>query len=519
MQSTTSPLRPLTADEARAELALTLVLPQDRFATAHRFGATEFERVARWTRRRGFRISLVDSQTRRVHVYGETAALASAFGVSLQRFSGTDATGRTVVFRGHSGAVELPAELCGAVDGVFGLDDRPLARPHLRAASAPALVSYDPGELADVYAFPRLRNGGAGMHLVAGMIELGGIARARDIAAAFARMKLPAPQLINVSVDTALPRADPDGADVEVALDYQVLGGIVLQMAPRARLTIVVYNAPNHERGFIDAVATAATDRLHRPAAVSISWGAPENAWTSQAMRAMNAAFAVGASRGVAFSASAGDWGSSNAEPDGLQHAEHPASSPHVWACGGTTLLASRGRVMSETVWNGLGTQQGAAGSGVSSFFRSPAYQTLNGIEPRSANDGRIGRGLPDASGNADPLTGWNVLVGGTLRTTGGTSAVAPMYAALWTLVGALTQRRVGSPHDVLYRAGARCFRDVTRGDTGGPYRARAGWDAASGWGSPIGTRIAHQLGRGITGGRPARGRRRDAGDRSLHLM
>ncbi len=520
-------VRPLGAGDARAQLGVTLLLRENprgpslaqtlewleaqparhrrhldtrQLAAEHGYAEEDVARVARWAAASGLRVSAVDPATRRIVVHGEATRLGDAFGVTLEHFSGPDATGRLVGYRGHVGEIRLPSELGGILEGVFGLDNRPLARSHLqsRADDAPPLVSYDPNQLAELYTFPRLPDGGAGMHLTAGLIELGGVARSPDIGEAFARLGLLRPELVEVNIDGAIPASDPRGADVEVALDYQVLGAMVMQMAPRARLTIVVYNAPNSERGFIDAVATAATDTVHRPSAVSISWGAPESHWTGQAMRAMNAAFAAGSARGVAFSASAGDWGSSNAEADGLQHAEHPASSPHAWSCGGTTLLATNGRVVLETVWNELSIGQGAAGSGVSAFFTAPGYQARSGIQPRSANDGRIGRGLPDASGNADPVTGWNVLCAGRLRSTGGTSAVAPMYTALWTLVAAFNGRPVGAPHGALYAANGRCFNDVTRGDTGGPYIARRGWDAASGWGSPIGVRIARELDRSI---------------------
>lgn len=288
--------------------------------------------------------------------------------------------------------------------------------------------------------------------------------------------------------------ADPDGADVEVALDYQVLGAMVAAMAPQARLTIVAYNAPNTERGFIDAVAAAAGDEVHRPLAVSISWGAPEDAWSLQGMLGMDSAFAAGALRGVTYSAAAGDAGSTDAVDDGRQHPEFPASSPHVWACGGTTLLAVRGRIASETVWNELDRGAGAAGSGVSGVFAPPDYQTGNGLHPRDADGGLPGRGLPDGTGVADPVTGWNVLAVGRLRVTGGTSAVAPMYTALWTLIAALQDRRLGMPHATAYAGQGRGFHDVVTGNTGGPYAARRGWDAASGWGSPEGRALAREL-------------------------
>src|SRR5438552_3617015 len=145
---------------------------------------------------------------------------------------------------------------------------------------------------------------------------------------------LHAPEVVNVGIDGAVPTSDPDGADIEVALDYQVLGAMVLALAPKAQLTIVCYNAPNSERGFIDAAAAAAGDKTRRPAAVSISWGGPEDFWSLQGMRGLDAAFASGSLCGVTYSAAAGDAGSSNAQGDGRRHPEFPASSPHVWACG-----------------------------------------------------------------------------------------------------------------------------------------------------------------------------------------
>ena len=41
------------------------------------------------------------------------------------------------------------------------------------------------------------------------------------------------------------------------------------------------------------------------------------------------------------------------------------------------------------------------------------------------------GRGVPDVAGNADPATGYQIYSGGTAQVVGGTSAVAPLWAAL----------------------------------------------------------------------------------------
>jgi kumamolisin len=517
-------LRKLTAAELREDAGVTLLLRErltgpttaqslawlqslpnrdarnmdlSQLTARHGFAPADRDRVARWATAAGLQVTFEDAATRRVMVRGTAEQLARAFEVDLERFRWQQPDGRSVEYRGHTGPVHLPAHLDGVIDGVFGLDDRPIARSHVRSLDdgRSAMFAYDAPQIAALYDYPRLPNGGEGLELVAGMIELGGVVHPFDLAASFARLGLPAPDITNVWLDGATPMPDPNGADVEVALDYQVIGGMIAAMAPKAHVTIVSYNAPNSERGFIDAAATAASDAARNPAAVSISWGSPEDHWSPQGIRGLDAAFATGALHGVTFSAAAGDAGSTNDELDGYQHPEFPASSPHVWACGGTTLLAARGRIRTETVWNELSRGAGAAGSGVSSAFPVPAYQAALGIRPRSADGGVPGRGLPDGSGNADPLTGWNVVAQRRLRSTGGTSAVAPMYTALWTLVSAQLGHRMGLPHATLYARRGRGFNDVIAGDTGGPYRAGKGWDLASGWGSPDGRQIARDLG------------------------
>ena len=535
--------RQLTAHEEQTPIELTVLLrerpfapsvrqtlawmqaapPQrDRFnadavAARHAFADEDRDLVVRWARQHGAHLVGEDPATRRVRLRAPAAKAAELFGVRLEQFR-WQRPGGVVEYRGHLGPVRVPRALAHTVAGVFGLDNRPIAQPRLMTLdqTRPGIVSYDPTEIASLYRYPRLPNDGAGLHLVAGMIELGGVTHDHEIAAAFARLNLPAPEIAHVRVDDAEPSPEPGGADLEIALDYQVLGAMTLAMAPQAKLTIVSYDAPNSERGFIDAAAAAASDTHHRPAAVSISWGAAEEMWSHQGVRGFDSVVATGGLRGVTYSAAAGDAGSDDGHLDGRQHAEFPASSPHVWACGGTTLLASRDGILSETVWNERARDQGAAGSGVSGVFSAPAYQTEAGIRARHADTGRPGRGLPDGSGVADPVTGWNVFAGGRLRTTGGTSAVAPMYTALWTLVSALRGRPVGLPHAAMYRAGTTAFNDITQGNTDGPYSARRGWDAASGWGSPIGVAIARALGAPVPHVRSLAQRRRHAGDLAL---
>src|SRR5262249_42387054 len=141
--------------------------------------------------------------------------------------------------------------------------------------------------------------------------------------------------------------------------------------------------------------------------------------WTAQARTAMDAAFADAVQLGIVVTSAAGDRGSSDGASDGADHCDFPASSPNVIGCGGTSLTRT-----AETVWNN-GAANGATGGGVSDAFDRPARQADVGVP------GSAGRGVPDVAGNADPQTGYQVLVDGTSTVIGGTSAVAPLWAAL----------------------------------------------------------------------------------------
>ena len=88
---------------------------------------------------------------------------------------------------------------------------------------------------------------------------------------------------------------------------------------------------------------------------------------------------------------------------------------------------------------------------------------------------------------NADPNTGYNVLVDGEKAVIGGTSAVAPLMAGLIALVNEKNGRSAGFINPKLYTSPNVC-RDVTEGDnittkSKRGYKAAKGWDACTGWG------------------------------------
>jgi kumamolisin len=280
-------------------------------------------------------------------------------------------------------------------------------------------------------------------------------------------------------------------------LDIEVVGSI----APGAN--IAVYFAPNTDQGFIDAVTNAVHDTTRNPSVVSVSWGGPEDSWTQQSQTAFNAALQDAATLGVTVIVACGDNGSSDGETDGKLHVDFPASSPYSLACGGTTLQASGSSITSEVVWNETSSGEGATGGGVSTVFALPTYQTSAGV-PANPNTNFVGRGTPDVAGNADPETGYNVRYDGQNSVVGGTSAVAPRWAALVALINQQLGAPVGYLNPKLYPLGETPFHDITSGnndDSGlGYYSAGPGWDACTGLGSPDGTAIANALGSGASG-------------------
>jgi kumamolisin len=110
------------------------------------------------------------------------------------------------------------------------------------------------------------------------------------------------------------------------------------------------------------------------------------------------------------------------------------------------------------------------------------------------------GRGVPDVAGDADPRTGYRVRVGGTDTVIGGTSAVAPLWAALACRLSQGLGDNLGLLQPKLY-AGAQPgqpspgFRDITEGDNGA-YQAGPGWDPCTGLGVPDGEALLAALGR-----------------------
>ncbi|MDR3577896.1 MAG: S53 family peptidase [Anaerolineaceae bacterium] len=462
------------------------VLPKDRrymsrqdFAKEHGADPADMNKVTAFAQSHGLVVVQSSPDRRSIVLSGTAAAFSAAFGVKLEQFEHDQGT-----FRGRSGALTIPSDLDGIIEGVFGLDDRPQARPHFqcRPASikpmAAGAASFTPPQLAKLYDFPA---GLDGTGECIAIIELGGGYRTADIKTYFKGLGLPVPKVKTVRVDGAKNHpTTPDGADGEVMLDIEVAAAI----APKS--SIVVYFAPNTDQGFLDAVTQALHDNTNKPSVISISWGGPEASWTSQSMTQYDQAFQTAAALGVTICVAAGDNGSSDGETDGAVHVDFPASSPNVLACGGTELFASGSSISNETVWNE--NANSATGGGYSSNFPLPDYQ-------KSLKTPVAFRGVPDVAGDADPNSGYQVRVDGQNMVIGGTSAVAPLWAGLIALLNQKLGTSVGFLNPLLYGSlsGKSLFNDITSGNNGA-YAAGPGWDACTGWGSPDGSKLLAAL-------------------------
>jgi kumamolisin len=466
-------------------------LSRQEFAQKHAALSDDLAKVGRFASEYGLQVKQENPARRSVVLTGTVEAFSRAFEVKLERYE--HATKGS--YRGRSGALTVPSELAPIIEGVFGLDNRPQAKPHFRLRGKgkkqhQLAQGYDPTRVAQAYQFPV---GVDGSRESIAIIELGGGFNLADLNAFFGNLQLPTPQVTAIGVDGAsnAPTGDPSGADGEVELDIEVAGAT----APGAR--IGVYFAPNTDQGFLDALTTAIHDTTLNPSVISISWGGPENAWTQQAMNAFDSAAQDAATMGISIFVASGDNGATDGDPNGNLTVDFPASCPHMTGCGGTKLILSGNAIENEEVWNELSQQEGASGGGVSQVFPLPTWQQ-NANVPLSPN-GNPGRGVPDVAGDADPTTGYNVVVDGSSTVIGGTSAVAPLWAGLTALLNQSLGQPVGFLNPLLYTQGvAAAFHDITAGDNGG-YNSGPGWDPCTGQGSPDGTSLLRVL-----GGKPA---------------
>ena len=267
----------------------------------------------------------------------------------------------------------------------------------------------------------------------------------------------------------------------------------------------VVYFTANTGQGFSDAIAEA-IHATPTPVVVSVSWGGPEDSWSPQSKMAIDQAITDGAILGVTVTVSAGDNGSSD-DPNSTSAVALTSPPPALtrWPAAAPSWWATRARPRSRPRSSGTSSRPRrarAAAASAPSIGCRPGRRTRECPRRRPGGTGigsaaAPGRGLPDVAGNADPVTGYPVIVDGQSEQIGGTSAVAPLWAghrpprpghrqALRPAAAAALRR---------HRPGVAVpgFHDIVEGDNGA-YQAGPGWDPCTGLGSPHGTALLSRL-------------------------
>ncbi|MFD0532381.1 hypothetical protein ACFQ1I_46725 [Kitasatospora arboriphila] len=98
-------------------------------------------------------------------------------------------------------------------------------------------------------------------------------------------------------------------------------------------------------------------------------------------------------------------------------------------------------------MWNN--GPKSASGGGISKFYKQPPWQANVGV-PNGSHPTPL-RGVPDVAATADPRSGYRVLVDGQPMVIGGTSAVAPLWAALACRLSEALGRPLGLLQPLLY--------------------------------------------------------------------
>ncbi len=494
-----------------------------------RFGptASEINAVSASLRAHGLNPGPVSANGLAIPVTSDAGALSHAFSTSFNRLS---LKGARTAFT-NTQAPLLDASIAGDVQGVLGLNSAAQLRPlalHATArasaahatgrvvtggpqpcAAASATGSYTADQLASAYRFSSLYGGGdLGAGQTVAVYELEGNFPS-DITADEACYGINTPVSYQ-QVDGGPPPPVASNEDgLETALDVEQ----VINLAPQTH--VIVYQGPNSGSSLPGAGpydtynAIISQDQAN---VISTSWGLCEAELGSQAAAAENTLFQEAATQGQSVFSATGDQGSTDClnlfgQPQNTLAVDDPSAQPFVTGVGGTS-MTSIGPPPTESVWNDR--CQGspcAGGGGISNFWGMPSYQStapsfLNVVNGNSSGSpcgvgGGYCRETPDVSANADPSTGDAVYYRGW-GGIGGTSAAAPLFAALMALTNASSTcggAPVGFANPALYRAAganyAGTFQDIQIGNNAlalsgqSLYPAGPGYDMASGLGSP----------------------------------
>jgi len=505
-------------------------------------------RVREFAEHHGLSIVRYSDLRHDVVLSGTVREINEAFGVRIRDIRRHDEE-----FRGHEEDISIPHELRDIVVSVLGLNTIPFTHSFTSLCDA-GDGAYRPSQVAEHYNFPN--SGGTGYRIAILLFGTGGYHQ-EDIDGFFGAGNSPTlhDHSVNGTTNNPLPYsrlmqmteqfknnnpAQPPFTagemtqgfnTLEATLDIQIAGDIAGDAAIDLYFTtddeIGWYNAINEALDLGDACGPGL------PAAISVSRGASESVWTENRMNAIQPALEKAQLQHVTVCCSSGNYGSVNEKPQQPRteaRVNHPASSPHVLAVGGTMISCDPDTNQpDEPVWNQV-TPRGhhASGGGVSGYFKRPSYQASAGVPTHGELNGKAwlsddaspgfwfwlcrwfpwcakisfrGRGVPDVAAYAAIEPGYDIFIGGQSFNAGGTSAATPMWAALIACLSESLGQRVGWLNEFIYTPDfASAFRDIVSGNnkivetTAAWFDAEANWEGCCGLGLPDGMALLQAL-------------------------
>jgi kumamolisin len=443
---------------------------------ADRYGATpdEYQRVLDWAATRHLNVVRTTPSRTTVSLVAAAADAAAAFHTRLAIYEDRRGT-----FRAPAVEVRFDPEVADLIEAVVGLDDVGRWNPKLKAPPAPspnaANAAQTPSDLAKLYQVDQVTFRGEG-ETVAILGTGFGPGLTTDIDPFIKQFSLPTKRTAQYT-QVLLGGANRDSKELanveygENVLDIDMVFGL----APLSNVVQVI-TATNTPGLFNDGIVFI-INQVPQAHAVSVSYGTCERVADSE-MVGLNHLFQQAKAQGQQWFIASGDDGSeacSDQTMGAVLSVDWPSASPFVLGVGGTELQSNG----TEVAWDG-------SGGGQSEINEKPDFQIGIGPYP---NDGV--RDVPDVAslaGNPGVVT----VVQGRKIPSAGTSAAAPMWASMWSLVdqsqGGGGIRNAAERLYQLGAAGKGAFHDIVVGvnnvNTVG-YKALPGYDLATGWGSP----------------------------------
>jgi len=431
---------------------------------AQRFGATsaQIATVTAWAEGAGLTVSRVDGG-QILALDGSAAQVGRAFGTTVRSL--TFAGGRSGIQ--PATAATVPAAIAPLVAGVTGLTE--VGAMHLQQRSALGFpASYTPQQISSIYDAGSTHTGSGVPVAVIASGPLGQVQT--DLRTFEATYNLPQTPWETVLAPSA--GTDTSGQD-EYDLDTQY----ATSQAPDVS-KVYVYDGPDlADASIVTEIGTWVNQNLTRQA----SFSAGECEVLAQAgglQSSLDTVLRQAAAQGQTLFTSSGDTGAFcplpvvgvNGVPAGLPGDNYPAASPYAIGVGGTTVLDPT--TPTEIAWY-------AGGGGISLFESAPSWQQNAGGSFVGVN-----RGVPDVALDADPNSGYDVVVNGAVETIGGTSAGAPAWQGFWARAQSAQGGTLGFAGPILYGLPTAAFHDIVLG-VNGLYPATPGYDYTTGLGTP----------------------------------